>query len=149
MKRDHHEEYVMSAMGRCVHFKGIQHDLCGAGINIRQLVGGPELGWAARLPCLLMDAEKCTVVCESRKLLTRDEAEAEVSKDRERMKRTLKAVAAAHDDAGRKGFKVGLGGADSMPCPLDCGGRLYYRVASVNGHMHAKCETDGCVSWME
>lgn len=40
-------------------------------------------------------------------------------------------------------------GADSIECPTGCGGRLYYRVASVNGHMHAKCDTKGCVQWME
>lgn len=61
----------------------------------------------------------------------------------------MTAFVAAKADASLKKFGRGHGGADSIPCPACQTGRLYYRVASVNGHMHAKCDTEGCVSWME
>src|SRR5579864_7564965 len=94
-----HERRVQHEMDICVHFTGVQNTACEAGVNLRQLVGGPELGWAARLPCLLMDAEKCAVVCPSRKLPSREEAEAEVRRGDAAVSRTLKAVQAAHADA--------------------------------------------------
>ena len=56
---------------------------------------------------------------------------------------------AAHDDAKTKRLGKGHGGADSVECPVCKAGRIYYRVAGDNGHMHARCETEGCVMWME
>lgn len=148
-KEQEREEYILADMSRCVYFTGIQNETCDAGVNIRELVGGPDLGWARRMPCFLKDADKCTVTCSARKFMTRQESEEQLRKDHEDIERYIKAAAAAAKDAKEKGFRIGLGGADSMPCPLGCGGRLYYRVASCNGHLHAKCETPGCVSWME
>lgn len=41
------------------------------------------------------------------------------------------------------------GGAGAMPCPVCKTGQLHYRRAASNGHIHAKCSTADCVSWME
>lgn len=35
-----------------------------------------------------------------------------------------------------------------IECPK-CKGRLHLSQSSYNGHVHGKCETDGCVSWMD
>lgn len=35
-----------------------------------------------------------------------------------------------------------------MECP-QCKGRLHLSQSSYNGHVHGRCETEGCVSWME
>lgn len=35
-----------------------------------------------------------------------------------------------------------------IQCP-ECKGRLHLSQSSYNGHVHGKCETEGCVSWME
>ena len=148
-KEQRREEEIKSEMGRCIHFKGIQNEVCKAGVNVRQLVGGPDFGWGARLPCLLMDAGKCEAECASRKLLTREEAETAVKEPDASLKRTLTAVALAHKHADEQGLGEGNGGASELPCPLECGGTLRYRVASYNGHMHAACSTKGCVSWVE
>jgi hypothetical protein len=40
------------------------------------------------------------------------------------------------------------GKAEVIECPA-CGGRLHLSQARSNGHVHGKCETQGCVSWME
>lgn len=38
--------------------------------------------------------------------------------------------------------------AEVIECPA-CKGRLHLSQAAYNGHVHGKCETAGCVSWME
>ena len=43
------------------------------------------------------------------------------------------------------GGKCGVDG--SVQCP-HCPGRVHYAVAR-NGHVHARCTTEGCVAWME
>lgn len=35
-----------------------------------------------------------------------------------------------------------------IECPA-CNGRLHLSIAGSNGHVHGRCETEGCVSWME
>lgn len=35
----------------CRHFNGLQNKACRAGVNIREMVGGSEFGWALRMPC--------------------------------------------------------------------------------------------------
>lgn len=36
-----------------------------------------------------------------------------------------------------------------MVCPICEKGTLHYSCASTNGHIHAKCTTHKCVTWME
>lgn len=38
--------------GRCIHFNGIQHDTCKAGVNYLVLAGGEQFGMAKRIPCI-------------------------------------------------------------------------------------------------
>ena len=142
-------KYVDAIMNRCINFRGIQHTECEAHVNIRELVGGDDFGWASRLPCFLDEADKCSVVCESRSFPSRTDAEEMDRAQQAATERFITALKAAHDDARGKGLKVGHGGRESMPCPVGCGGTLHYTVASCNGHMHAGCTTKGCVSWME
>lgn len=42
----------------------------------------------------------------------------------------------------------GKSAAEVVECPA-CNGRLHLSIAAYNGHVHGKCETPGCVSWME
>lgn len=35
-----------------------------------------------------------------------------------------------------------------VPCPV-CAGSLQWTRAESNGHIWGKCETDGCLSWMQ
>lgn len=67
----------------------------------------------------------------------------------EKLQNMLTALAEAKKDAKAKGLKCGNGGAGSLPCPVCKTGTIRYSVASVNGHMMARCSTAGCVSWME
>jgi hypothetical protein len=38
--------------------------------------------------------------------------------------------------------------SEVVECPV-CKGRLHLSQAAYNGHVWGKCETKGCVSWME
>lgn len=40
------------------------------------------------------------------------------------------------------------GKREVIACPA-CKGRLHLSQSSYNGHVHGKCETEDCVSWME
>jgi hypothetical protein len=40
-------------------------------------------------------------------------------------------------------------GAGEIECPVCKSGRLRFSVARSNGHVHAKCTTRLCMSWME
>lgn len=44
--------------------------------------------------------------------------------------------------------KLPIGKAEVIECP-ECKGRLHLSQSSYNGHVHGKCETPGCVAWME
>lgn len=70
-----HRDPVESEMAKCIHFTGIQHDTCAAGVNYGRLLGGPRFGWAKHLPCL-SDPE--AIACEQCRFPTREEAEATV-----------------------------------------------------------------------
>lgn len=138
---------ILRKMNVCAHFTGIQHDTCKAGVSY-SLVKEPKTETTPyRFACFQDEANG--LICEAAHFPTREEAEAEKREDDAIFARTSKAHRAAHDDAKAKGFVKGKGGGDSIPCPVCTTGRLYYRVAAYNGHMHAKCETAGCVSWME
>jgi hypothetical protein len=44
--------------------------------------------------------------------------------------------------------KEPFGKAETVECPV-CKGKLHLSQAAYNGHVHAHCETQGCVSFME
>ena len=51
-----------------------------------------------------------------------------------------------YDDDGPTNY---ISGAGVMECPVCKTGKLRYSRAGYNGHVHARCSTDGCVAWME
>lgn len=141
-----HERRITSKMSRCVHFTGTMRDTCEAGVNYRQIVGGPDLGWGTRLPCHvdLFPAKGGDVAtCEKRRMTTREEAEAEVREADESYQRVSTCLKAIREKHGKA-----RGLADSMPCPTECGGTLRYSISGYNGHVHGQCSTPMCASWM-
>jgi hypothetical protein len=61
----------------------------------------------------------------------------------------IEVVVAAHEDAKKRGLGKGRGGSGEFPCPACGTGTVHYSVASVNGHIHAGCTTEGCIRFME
>jgi len=149
-KAQQKEKRIKREMGTCVHFTGIHQKTCSVGVIYRDLVGGPDFGWARKIPCTMAwPDETDRVTCSKIKHLTREEAEAEVHSDDQRMQRTLKVIHETHAHAKAAGLGVGHGGIGELPCAACEGGTVQYSVASVNGHIHGRCTKDGCVSWME
>lgn len=47
-------------------------------------------------------------------------------------------------------WKKGMGGkAEAIACPVCGSGQLSFTRSGYNGHIHARCSTPSCVSWME
>ena len=46
----------------------------------------------------------------------------------------------------KEGQKRGVTG--TIPCPK-CGAELQYSISDYNGHIWGRCETPGCLNWME
>lgn len=138
---------ILRKMNVCANFTGIQHDVCKAGVNYLTVREQKTDTTPFRFACFQDEAEGLT--CPRAHFPTREEAEQEHREDEAIFARTNLAHRAAHDDAKAKRFGKGQGGADSVECPVCQKGRIYYRVSGYNGHMHARCETEGCVAWME
>ncbi len=132
----------------CAHFNGMQNKACKAGCNIRaakrDAVGRP----AELMPCLPpMSAFQEALPlkeCPSFRVLTQaeiDAEEAEWDKVIQRMTVVMPVVA-----VWRK--KLPIGKSEIIECPV-CKGRLHLSQSAYNGHVHGRCETDGCAKWME
>jgi hypothetical protein len=93
------------------------------------------------LPCF---TDQAAIPCEKRHFPTLEECEAREREVKESFQRIVKARAAIVADTGGK-----RGVAGSIGCPVCLDGLLRYSVAGVNGHIHARCSTESCVSWME
>ena len=145
-KAEQRERHILRIMSTCVHFTGIQHSACKAGVNYHEQFGN-EAGCFANIPCTHWNDETLKQ-CAKVQYPTREEAEAEERENEALIAKHLQAMRLAHEDAKKKGFGRGHGGFGELKCPLCSNGTLRYSVASCNGHMHAAC-TDGCVSWME
>lgn len=142
-----YERRIQSKMGQCVHFRGVHHnETCAAGVKYRELVGGPDFGWLTRLPCnrFLSNEAGQAVPCDKLQLTSREEAEADVRAADEAFQRVNTCVKAIRAKHGKARGLVG-----DMPCPTGCGGTLRYSIASYNGHVHGRCSTDDCASWMQ
>lgn len=145
--------------GSCKHFNGAQHDLCARGVAYAQFHPG--------IPCIRFTEKsarggtylKAGEVAAERKPWKYEgkpcpfyeaPTDAEVQADREEsdraMERTFAAIKVA--SAWRVRPKPAQNRAEVVECPV-CKGRLHLSQSAYNGHVHGKCETAGCVAWME
>lgn len=128
---------------KCVHFTGLLEDRCEVGIpydEVRDTSASPY-----RFPCF---KDNC-LPCERKEFLSDEQVAHEVEQINLHTNRTMKAMRAAADDAKVHGFKKGSGGVGNLKCPCCETGTLHYSVAGYNGHMHGRCSTPECVSWMQ
>lgn len=132
------DRYINEQMRTCRHFTGIQHEVCKAGLRYDDVRDDSRKA-LDRFPCLGGGSS-----CDKRDFYTRDEAEA---KQAEWTQRFTNVVVARDAIVKAEGKKRGVSG--SVPCPICATGSLHYSIASLNGHIHGQCSTDGCVSWME
>lgn len=130
----------MTQSSRCVHFTGVQNDVCAAGVRYDDVRNDAiQTRFSDRLPCL-----SSAVPCPSRRLPTTEEIEAE--------ERALTAMMEAVETARACIIAVSQGkrgASGSTECPVCDGGTLRYSIAKMNDHIHAACTTPACVKWME
>lgn len=149
--------------GTCMHFNGVQNDMCKRGVSY-------EVNWpAGPKPCIQLlhkSARGGTYLkpgeepAETKPFPGADKAKPcplyqeptseEVQADREDSERSLARTFAAIKVAGawRVKPKPVTDRYEVVECPV-CKGRLHLSQSSYNGHVHGKCETEACVSWME
>jgi hypothetical protein len=84
--------------------------------------------------------------CDKKQLSTPEELDAEEQYFKQRTKMALEAIVAIQQHAGD--YKKGEGKRGVIDCPT-CKAKLHYSRAGYNGHIHAQCETKGCVSFMQ
>lgn len=142
------ERQIGKCMGRCKHFNGVQNKKCEVGIDYETFrVEGGGLG----LPCLKHLGEHLPKQdCPQAVYPTVAEAEQELA-DREQSWRnicTAREAIVVHLGEPWKNGMAGSGGI--IDCPVCKAEKsLHFSRAGYNGHIHAKCATANCVSWME
>jgi hypothetical protein len=133
-------------VGHCKHYtrEVYEKGACAAGVNVRERVGGDDLGWLGRIPChpSIRAGAHPAFTCEHFAEPTAEELAQEKAASDASFKRIMKARAAILA-AGAKPRTQG-----DLSCPVCEAGTLRWSMAS-NGHVHANCSTAGCVSWME
>lgn len=143
------------APGWCIHYrydrtaKRMADSACDAGVRYGDIAGKDDLGIVRRLPCFLNEKQQPAhaeaVSCPKFRAPTQEEIKAHeewVEKRMGRLRTVMLGIA-----SWREAHK-GQSCDEVVECPA-CGGRLHLSIAAYNGHVHGKCETAGCVSWME
>lgn len=162
--------------GTCIHFNGLSFGhggkphCCGAGVDYRKEFRGHEPGIALRMPCTEfherpvhgrgtsiksgeasvltpVDRKGQTVIpCALRVEPTIEQVDAWRKERDAHMAKVFIAfeVAAKWRTKG----KPPADRSEVIDCPA-CTGKLHLYQSAFNGHVHGKCTTPGCVSWME
>jgi hypothetical protein len=99
-------------------------------------------------PCFYEEGEKPRGGCDLALFPTAEETAQRKKEIAKRITDSMIARIAIVEHAGP--WKRGQGAGGKIDCPV-CGGKetLGYSRAGLNGHVWAKCSTDGCVCWME
>ncbi len=121
----------------CKHYHSMMKP-CSAGVEYKS-VRLDRPGEPTTYPCW----DSAVKTCLHALYPTAEEIAAEEKAANEHFENIMKARKLILDDA--KGKWSGYG--RSVECPV-CGKRLSYSIAS-NGHVHARCETEHCLTWME
>lgn len=127
----------------CRHRCSIMDDECKAGVRVREVFGDAP-GIILRLPCsytpggspMACDRFEPQTVAEIRE----EDAGADVAIARFMTTQSL--IASVKKD------HKGTDWCGEKECPV-CQGTLHMSHAAYNGHVHGRCETEGCLAWME
>lgn len=139
---------VIMARKFCKNYRAMfDHDTCLVGIEYKSLPHHGTKEFFDSCPCF---GPKGTGECPSKVYPTKEEMEADDKRISEMFARTAAARNAIVESLGGQ-WKPGQPGASGViDCPV-CSGRktLQFSRSGYNGHIHARCTTDGCVGWME
>lgn len=149
--------------GTCVHFNGVQNKACKRGVEYEAkwpLSPKPCIQWIARSAhggTYLRPGEEpierrpVRGAAEATPCPFREEpTDEDVQRDRIDLEAHLKKTTTAIKIASQWRIKPkpSADRREEVACPI-CEGKLHLFQSAYNGHVHGKCETEGCVSWME
>lgn len=127
-------------------FNGSTGGKCRAGVDpIYSFCGGDRFGWVKKVPCLRTN--ETDAICPAAEYPTQEEArqkaaefEAYIDDFVALLTKVRPAIEAQHKATGAW--------SGTLDCPK-CAKPLHWSKAQCNGHVHARCETEECVAWME
>lgn len=146
MKTTEREGIIAHEMDYCQHYgHGRGADMvCAAGMDLKVtrvvVIDGVKMGPCVRGHTLPNPTDHCPMWVHR----TREQGEARADKieaSTRRMEVVGPVVIAWREKPPRGKMEV-------VECPA-CRGRLHLSQAASNGHVWGRCETKGCVSWME
>lgn len=125
----------MSKAGTCRHFTGVQNKTCKAGVDYEAV---------SPIPCI-DKYRKGDCTCDKYEEPSQaeiDEWQAFLDERMEMHRKVGPVIVAIKREHKGKSWQ----GVVECPC---CGGKLHVSHAAYNGHVHGRCETEDCISWME
>ncbi len=147
--------------GQCMHFNGMQHELCKRGVRYDRFKPGKPciqlLHKSARGGTYLRAGEvpaetkpfpgaQAKECCPFYAELSAKEVQDERAASDAHLEKTIAAIKVA--GAWRVRPKPAQDRSGTVECPV-CKGKLHLSQSAYNGHVHGKCETADCVAWME
>ena len=147
------EEHIEFDRNYCEHYApqpgGLDKDYCALGCGASErMKAAREAGEPNMTPCIGgHKASDAVTLCPKweRRSLERAKKRAESI---ERMMRRMTVVMPVVSKWRTWTESNRVSKQEVIECP-ECKGRLHLSQSSYNGHVHGKCETEGCVSWME
>jgi hypothetical protein len=130
---------------QCRFFNGVQNKTCKAGVRY------DAIKTDRILPCLAIGHSAKMTPDQRRNLCPKLEfpSAEELAEDQKRIDAAIAELMKANDviakvkNEHRRKDWIGV-----EVCPI-CGGKLHMTHAAYNGHVHGRCETPGCLHWME
>jgi hypothetical protein len=131
----------------CKHYRGMhEKTTCEAGVVFKELTGYHSKGFLDACPCF----GPGKLPCDKAEYPNAEEMAAHDAEMLAMLERTVKARKAIVEHLGGQWKRGKPGARGQIDCPI-CGAAnaLAFSRSGYNGHIHAACTTDGCVSWME
>lgn len=129
--------------GKCIHFNGTANRVCNAGIQYKSVSHERPYGG---IPCFEKNKLR---TCSRFQLPTEEQVADDEAKVAEYIGMVFKTRAAIMQhivDAGNERKNT----TGTIKCPIcEAGNVSFSRAGAYNGHIHAECDTAGCVSWIE
>lgn len=130
----------------CKHYRAMfTHETCEAGVPYEKFKGQSF----DNRPCFCKLGQTPPGGCDKAEYPTAEEIAAEDAAIEKRLADTMTARKAIVEHLGGPWKKGTKGASGHISCPVCKTGALRFSRAGYNGHIHAGCTTDGCVSWME
>lgn len=131
----------------CNHYRAMsEHTTCAAGIAYETFKGIPF----DKRPCFDRRDGAERLSCGKLEMPTPEQVAQEEAEIEARIKHLGEARKAIVESLGGP-WKRGMPGSQGVvDCPVCKGEKtLHFSRAGYNGHIHARCKTSECVSWME